>query len=654
MKVFLPLICRSVLLAGGWALALPAAAASVEFGDASLKIDTTVSLGATFRMQERSAELIGITNGGTARSVNDDDGNLGFEGGDVVSAVAKATHDVDLRYRDFGLFSRFSYFYDDTAAGAAVREDRFDAGGLATADRAANSYELGERGRDRLESEIDLLDLFAYGRFDIGDRTLSARFGRQVVSWGESTFIGNSINSINPIDVSRIRVPGAEIKEALIPTSMLWLSMPVTGGLSAEAVWLTSYRRTEIDPRGSFFSTSDIASDDGNKAIVTFGRRKDDNHITTSPAADPAATVWVPREIDADVEDPEKQYGVALRYYAEALGDTELGLYYLTYHSRTPLISAVRGGGSAPGGGTTNSLNAAAPTCSQNASDANCRASYFIEYPDNIELIGLSFNTSGPAGIALQGEYSFRPNQPVQISGTEILLATLGLTNTVTGQGTFDHDSDANTPEIPVAFTVPRGTVIRGYDEVDMHQVQLTLTKAFGPTLAAQQFVTLGEIGYNRLDLRDGQVYSAPGAALPAPGSGRGTSAQPDGAAAGGSVQREGFLDRSSWGYRLVARMDFESVLGPAGLSPRLVWAHDVNGVGPNFNQDAQAATVGVTLNYLQQWQADIGYTLFTGGRTYEGSDLIPPPAGQPTSFATGANPSRDRDFLAISVSYAF
>ena len=100
--------------------------------------------------------------------------------------------------------------------------------------------------------------------------------------------------------------------------------------------------------------------------------------------------------------------------------------------------------------------------------------------------------------------------------------------------------------------------------------------------------------------------------------------------------------------------MDFESVIGAAGLSPRLVWAHDANGTGINFNHETRAATVGVTLNYLQRWQADLALTQFTGGRVYAGQDLIPPPAGQSASFATGANPNRDRDFLALSLSYAF
>ncbi len=62
----------------------------------------------------------------------------------------------------------------------------------------------------------------------------TVRLGKQVVSWGESTFIGNSINTINPIDVSAFRRPGSEIKEGLIPVNMLYLSQSLTDSLSVE------------------------------------------------------------------------------------------------------------------------------------------------------------------------------------------------------------------------------------------------------------------------------------------------------------------------------------------------------------------------------------------------------------------------------------
>lgn len=140
-------------------LALP-----LQLGPVSATFDTTVSLGATMRMEDANPELIGIANGGTARSVNDDDGNYGFESGDVVSAVAKATHDLEFKYRNYGLFSRFTYFYDQQASNVDRLEDRLDAAGRPTRSRARGDYELGRVGRDRLGSEFQMLDLFEIGR----------------------------------------------------------------------------------------------------------------------------------------------------------------------------------------------------------------------------------------------------------------------------------------------------------------------------------------------------------------------------------------------------------------------------------------------------------------------------------------------------------
>ncbi|AXQ27896.1 DUF1302 domain-containing protein [Solimonas sp. K1W22B-7] len=658
MKSSVKVILR--LGAGGALLTVPimASALKFEYGDIQGSFDTTVSLGATMRMEDRDDALVGISNGGSARSVNDDDGNLAFEKGDVVSAVAKATHDLELKWHDYGIFARVNYFYDQVAADAEDREDRFAANGAAVADRKANEYELGERGRDRLESELDLLDLFVYGNFDVAGRKLSARFGRQVVSWGESTFIGNGINSINPIDVAKIRTPGAELKEALLPLPMLWSSFQITDSLGIEGVWMTSWDKTEIDPRGSFFSTSDIVSDDGDRAVTGFGRREDDNHITRPPT-DGSAHVVVPRERTRNADDAEKQFGIALRYYAEAAAGTEFGLYYLNYHSRTPLISAVRGG-------ATHLANVSTTdTCSTSAV-AGCRATYFTEYPENIELFGLSFNTDGPFGVAIQGEYSYRPEQPVQLGGTEILLTALGVPNSIN--------------PFPAA-ALPLGTEIRGYREVEMHQVQTTFTKAFGPTWAAEQFTLLAEVGYNHLALPDNLRFNGPGAGLPACGFLNPPIPAPTAyVVSNNSCQSEGYATDSSWGYRVVSRMDFENLIGAVGVSPRLVLGHDVNGVGPNFNQDTKAVTLGVAFNYLQRWQADIGYTTFFGGRTYSGTDAsgtqpfgpggaqvpvspgsslgpgntIPGSAAQPLDYATSANPNKDRDFLALSVSYAF
>ncbi len=77
-------------------------------------------------------------------------------------------------------------------------------------------------------SGAEILDAFVYHNYAIAEQPGSVRLGKQVVSWGESTFIGNSINAINPVDAAAFRRPGAEIKEGLIPVNMFYVSQSLT------------------------------------------------------------------------------------------------------------------------------------------------------------------------------------------------------------------------------------------------------------------------------------------------------------------------------------------------------------------------------------------------------------------------------------------
>jgi hypothetical protein len=52
--------------------------------------------------------------------------------------------------------------------------------------------------------------------------------------------------------------------------------------------------------------------------------------------------------------------------------------------------------------------------------------SYLIEFPEDIHLVGGSFNTS-LKGVALQGELSYRSSQPLQVDDVELLFAALSL-----------------------------------------------------------------------------------------------------------------------------------------------------------------------------------------------------------------------------------
>src|SRR6185503_18547278 len=100
---------------------------------------------------------------------------------------------------------------------------------------------LGSTGKDRLGQDVVGLDGFFFANFEPWGKNLRLRVGRQVISWGESTFIQNGINVVNPIDVSRIRVPGSELKEALIPTAGIWASQELTKDLTVEGFYLTNF-----------------------------------------------------------------------------------------------------------------------------------------------------------------------------------------------------------------------------------------------------------------------------------------------------------------------------------------------------------------------------------------------------------------------------
>jgi len=198
---------------------------------------------------------------------------------------------------------------------------------------------------------------------------------------------------------------------------------------------------------------------------------------------------------------------------------------------------------------------------------------------------------------------------------------------------------------------VPYGTEISGYRRVKMHQLQASATKAFGPTFNANQLAVVGEVGFTHLDLPGDLKFAGPGCHLPQPGSSV--------SSAYNSTSTDCFTTENSWGYRLVGRLDYDNLIGGATVSPRLAFAHDVSGVGPTFNEGAKALTFGVGMTYLQKWQADIAYTMYFGGKTYSGTDTPnassgPLPPGQSASYASGSNYLKDRDFLSISVSYAF
>lgn len=562
-------------------LAAPAFGVTFNIGEIEGQFDSSLSVGASWSVRGADPDLVGRVNGGTAASSTSDDNRLNFKKGETFSKIFKGIHDLELKYGDTGVFVRGKYWYDFEAKDES---------------RLFKDIDDHNRKEAAQASGAQILDAFIYHNYDIADLPGSVRLGKQVVSWGESTFIQNSINSINPVDAAAFRRPGAEIKEGLIPVNMLYLSQSLTDTVSMEAFYQLEWDQTVIDNCGTFFAGGDTAADGCDDRLVVAGA--DVAPGVSNNTGAPGNPVFIPRAGDRDARD-SGQFGVAMRWFAESLNDTEFGLYALNYHSRTPSGSFLR---------------------STNGAPQNAR--YFLEYPEDIRLYGLSFQTN-VGGTALSGEVSYRPNMPISINSTDLTFASLG----VPFSPVFTSGHARNVA----------GEEIKGYVRKPVTQAQITAIQFFDRVLGASRLTLVGEVGYNHVSGIDNEVGELRFGRDPVFGIGevannavcRGAlnTAKPD------ECNDKGFFTSSSWGYRARASAEYPNVIAGINLTPSVAWSHDVDGYGPNFNEGSKAISVGLNADYQNTYNASLSYTDFFGGE-----------------YTTNT----DRDFVALSFGMNF
>ena len=592
-------------------LAGPAFGVSFNIGEIEGSFDSSLSVGASWSTAKPNRDLIGANNGGKGLSQTSDDGHLNFKRGETFSKIFKGIHDLELKYGDTGVFVRGKYWYD------------FE---LKDESRPFKDISDNNRKEGAKSSGGQILDAFVYHNYSIADAPGSVRFGKQVVSWGESTFSGGGINSINPIDVSAFRRPGAEIKEGLIPVNMFYVSQSLTDNLSAEAFYQLEWDQTVTDNCGTFFSQPDVISDGCSNNLRVLNKRS-----TIPAAALPtlgalgvdvnSEGVLVRRGPDRDARD-SGQFGVAMRYNFEPL-DTEFGAYFMNYHSRAPIFSA-QGAPSAAYTRPLGPLGALRPLIVAGSSN------YFVEYPEDIRLYGLSFSTTLPTGTAWSGELSYRPNAPVQLSTTDILFAGVtpipGFGNASVLKGTPGQD-------------------LHGYNRKEVTQFQTTFTHFFDQVMGASRLTTVGEIGVTHvggLESKSQARYgrdpvfgpgTLPGGFCNALNNSTANGAGlPNAAGLNTNCNNDGYTTATSWGYRARAIWEYPDVFAGVNLKPNVAWSHDVKGYSPgpggNFEEGRKAVSLGLDAEYQNTYTASLAYTNFFGGK-----------------FST----VDDRDFVALS-----
>ncbi|MBZ9666702.1 DUF1302 domain-containing protein [Pseudomonas sp. LMG 31766] len=627
--------------AGVLPLLVAAQAQAVEFSFADNEItgsiDTTVSYGQLWRVQGQDK---------TNNDINTNDGNRNFDTG-LVSEVFKITTDLEASYQNYGVFVRGTAFYDTQIMDK--RNDYYDAN---TPAQPSQSYPrdntFTRETRHKAGRDAQILDAYVYGNWDVADMPVSGRFGKQVFNWGEGLFYRGGINTTNPVDAAKFRLPGAEVKEVLVPVEALSFNIGLTDNLSMETFYQFNWKETAIDPVGTYFSETDLFADGGHTAYNQSGALA--GALTPNPGlgglslyqaallnpayglkgseyAGPDAFKVARIGSDLNAKN-DGQFGVAFRYIAEELNSTEFGFYFINYHSKEPYIyadinedyaglTAAQFGALAGGvGGVT---NAGALVTVDLANQINASR----EYVEDIRMYGMSFNTT-IAETSVFGELAYRPNMPIGIATTNDLLGQ------VLGQATqiaLGQEVVVGGKRVGLGANSERA--LHNYERVEAFNTSLGAIHNFGNVLSFDSLFGVAELASEH-------IHGSSLKYVDYQGNTRYYSGRANGSYVSG-YDRDDQINKNAYGYTLVLSGTWNDVYAGVNLSPFAVFKHDFEGNSHqtgNFIEGRKAYTLGMRASYLNSLEAEIQYTEFYG-------------AGQ-------NNGARDRDNIGLNVKYSF
>ena len=625
-------------------VAVHAQAVEFSFADDQITgaLDTTISYGQLWRVQGQDK---------SNNDINTNDGNRNFDTG-LVSEVFKITTDLEVTYENYGAFIRGTAFYDTQIMDK--RNNYLDTSlAYQPSQNVPNDTSYTRATRHSAGRDAQILDAYIYGNWDIGDMPLGVRFGKQVFNWGEGIFYRGGVNTTNPVDAGKFRLPGAEIKEVLVPVDAISFNIGLTDNLSMDAFYQWNWKETAIDPVGTFFSETDLFGEGGNTAYNNFDGTAlapaiaGYNSLAAGLFGVPAlagaqaaglyqnginnsfGSILKVADVTSDLNAKnDGQYGFSFKYIAEELNSTEFGLYMVNYHAKEPTIYADLNGyegvniaGLAPAVGGI--LNAAGLATVDILGATQAKR----EYAEDIRMYGFSFNTTVNE-TSVFGELAYRPNLPVGIAATNDLLGDLVL------QGAQLADNSGTLPGAGTALIagqqITRDGSVSNYRRVEAFNASIGAIHNFGNILSFDSLFGVAELASEHLRA-DSLKYNAVNGERCIAGRAN-TSYSTDAAMA-----KQDCASSDAYGYTLLMSGTWNDVYAGVNLSPFAVFKHDFQGNGHqtgNFIEDRKAYTVGLRASYLNSLEAEIQYTEFMG-------------AGQ-------SNSGRDRDNIGLNVKYSF
>jgi hypothetical protein len=329
-------------------------AATLDTGIDGLKATwvSNLTTGIGIRTKAPSCALTGSAAGCGASAntelwANGDDGNLNYRKNQAYTGYLSGTSELLLTMPDSG--------YKFLVRGTAMYDF--------LADRTERT-ELTDAVRNQAVRSGQLLDLWLQKDFDLGEQRAHARFGNQVINWGESYFATGGINNTNSVDNQKLLIPGTQLKQALLPAPMLSVASSLPGGFSTEAYYQFGWNGNRYPPVGTFWSASDVFGRGTVPASFNSGNYNvagpDAGQIAGAGSKNPgtmanvnagllngdyAGAPWNSIGFIYDTVRPgnQPQYGLRVGYKPQDL-DMTFGFYYENYTDKAPVLSYLANG----------------------------------------------------------------------------------------------------------------------------------------------------------------------------------------------------------------------------------------------------------------------------------------------------------------------
>jgi hypothetical protein len=329
-----------------------------DTGDSDLKVrwDNTLKYSTMYRIKDPDATQVSKQVGTPAG-----DGNFNFKKGVVSNRLDLLTEFDAVKDNKYGVRVSGVAWYDDVYQHGNDNTTGF------THNRSTSATQFTSGTRDAVGDGSRLMDAFVFGKGELGTMPVSARLGRHAVIYGETLMDGsNGIAAAQgAVDITKAAtVPGAQVKEFILPTNQISATLQPTNQISLGGYYQFKWEKSPFFGAGSFLSPNDFATD-GSEAFAS------------SPVGG-----QVPRRSDMT---PSKsgQWGTQMRFRPDSV-DVELGLYAANYHDKTPSAGYLD-----PVSGT-----------------------YRLAYQENIKVYGASASTVlGSDNVSI--EASMRDNMPL-------------------------------------------------------------------------------------------------------------------------------------------------------------------------------------------------------------------------------------------------